>query len=125
MIITSSPALGTNTLADRLASARPPAQPDGAGSPGVSIAADPASGLDSQLIGSAAATVAQGQADSASGQSDTALNNLNAALPDITSPAEAHDSVATAIKGILNHSSLALLAQGGHSSQTVLALLAQ
>jgi hypothetical protein len=118
MIVNTSLPLATNTPADRLASARTPAQPDGA-------AADAASGLDSQLNGSVATTVAQSQAGSASGQLDNNADDLSAALPDITNPAEAHDSVAAAINGILNHSSLALLAQGGHSPQTVLALLAQ
>jgi hypothetical protein len=110
---------------DRVATTRPPAQPDGVAPEGDSAAAGVSSGLDPQFGDGVAASGAQSQIESTSVQLDTVAESLNAALPDITSTAEAQAGVAAAINSILNHSSFALLAQGGHTPESVLALLSQ
>ena len=44
-------------------------------------------------------------------------------LPELTSPDEAQQSAALALTNILNQSSIALLAQGNHSPETVFSLV--
>jgi hypothetical protein len=124
MLVNSSLAAPGAQL-DRAATTRPPAQPDGAASAGDTIAPGVSSGLDSPITYGSDVPPAQSQIESTSGQLDTGAESLNAALPDITNPAEAQAGVAAAINSMLNHSSFALLAQGGHTPETVFALLSQ
>jgi len=124
MLINSSLA-AANAQPDRVAVTRPTVSPEGAASAGSSAAADVSAGSDPQLSGGVAVPVVQSRVGLSSGQLDAGADNLNAALPEITSPAEAQESVNAAINNLLNHSTLALLAQGGHTPQTVLALLSQ
>src|SRR5882724_9683799 len=102
MLINSS--LAANAQTDRVSIARPPAPPEGAASAGSSAAADVSAGSDPQLSGGVAVPVVQSRVGLSSGQLDAGADNLNAALPEITSPAEAQESVNAAINNLLNHS---------------------
>ena len=69
----------------------------------------------------------QPAATSAASAQDLSVSSeyLAASSPEITSDDEAQQSTDFAVNSILNQSSIALLAQGQHQSQTVIDLLAQ
>lgn len=97
----------TNAQPERITTGRQPAQTQGAAAPADSAPASVAPGVSSL-----------------SALPDGSAENVNAALPDIASPPEAQSSAAAAMSQILNQSTLAMLAQGGHTPESVLALLA-